>query len=140
MRITCVHQGYELYGSDRAFAESVKAVRTAYPDALIDVLIPRDGPIVELLRGAASRIVFEPIWVLRRRDIQHLLTVGLLRLPVAVIRAALRFRESDLVYINTSVVADYMLAARLFPGRALLHVHEIPEGATLSLLRLTAWK
>src|SRR4051794_13869669 len=135
MRISCVHQGYELYGSDRSFAESVRAIRAAYPDADIEVVLPRDGPILDLIRGVASRIVFEPIWVLRRRNLPKLATLGMLRLPFAFARAARRFRSSDLVYINTSVIADHILAARWFPGKAILHVHEIPEGATLSLLR-----
>lgn len=140
MRITCVHQGYELYGSDRAFAENVRAIRDAFPGAAVDVVLPREGPIVALLAGAATAISFEPVWVLRRRRLWRLATVGLARLPGAVARAARRFRGSDLVYINTSVVADYALAARFFPGRALLHVHEIPEGATLRLLRgLVRW-
>jgi len=29
MRIVCVHQGYELYGSDRCFIDSVAALRDA---------------------------------------------------------------------------------------------------------------
>lgn len=139
MRITCVHQGYELYGSDRCFAESVRAMRDAYPDAAIDVVLPRPGPIVDLL-DAASTVSFEPLWVLRRRDLPRLATAGLLRLPSALARAGRRFRDSDLVYINTSVIVDYTLAARFFPGRAVLHVHEIPEGASLKLLRaLVRW-
>ena len=140
MRITCVHQGYELYGSDRSFAESVRAIRVRYPEAEIDVVLPRAGAIVDLLKDAASRILFEPLWVLRRRDLWRLALLGPLRLPAALARAVARFRASDLVYINTSVITDYMLAARFFPGKAVLHIHEIPEGATLSLLRgLVRW-
>ncbi len=140
VRITCVHQGYELYGSDRAFAESVKTIRNAYPDAVIEVVLPRAGGIVDLLRDAASHIVFEPIWVLRRRDLWRLATVGMLRLPAALARAVRRYRDSDLVYINTSVITDYTLAARFFPGKTVLHIHEIPEGATLRVLRgLALW-
>ncbi|GJD37800.1 MULTISPECIES: glycosyltransferase [Methylobacterium] len=140
MRITCVHQGYELYGSDRSFVESVRIFRAAYPAAVIDVVLPRTGPIVAALEGVASRIVFEPLWILRRRDLPRLATLGLLTLPVAMLRAWRRLRASDLVYINTSVVADYLLAARLCPGRAIVHVHEIPQGATLKLLRgLIRW-
>ena len=139
-RITCVHQGYELYGSDRSFCESVRVIRTAYPDARIDVVLPRDGPIVAELGDAPTRIVFEPLWILRRRELPRLATIGMLRLPVAVFRALSRIRASDLTYINTTVVADYLLAARLCPGRSLLHVHEIPEGATRTVLRsLIRW-
>lgn len=136
MRITCVHQGFELYGSDRSFVESLRIIRAAYPRAEIDVVLPRDGPIVGPLSEIATRVVIEPLWVLRRRDLPRLATLGLLELPVAVWRARRRLAASDLVYVNTSVVADYLLAARLRPGRTLVHVHESPQGATLRLLRL----
>ncbi|WP_158807210.1 glycosyltransferase family 4 protein [Beijerinckia sp. L45] len=135
MRITCVHQGYELYGSDRSFIESVEAIRAGFPDAQIDVVLPRHGPIEALLHGAASRIVIEPVWVLRRRDLLRLLTRDLLRLPRAILRAFKRMKYSDLVYLNTTVLADYMLAARFRPGRAIIHVHELPQGAVLAILR-----
>ncbi|WP_430910196.1 glycosyltransferase [Methylobacterium sp. sgz302541] len=139
-RITCVHQGYELYGSDRSFCESVRVIRAAFPEAEIDVVLPRDGPIVAELGSAPSRIVFEPLWILRRRELPRLATLGMLRLPFAMGRALRRIRASDLTYVNTTVVADYLLAARLCPGRVLLHVHEIPEGATRAVLRtLIRW-
>jgi hypothetical protein len=125
MRILCVHQGYELYGSDRCFAESVAAIRKAYPEAEIEVVLSRAGPIVGLLEANASRIVYEPIWVLRRRNLVRLATIDLLRLPKAIVKAAARMRRSDLVYINTCVVADYILAARFFKRSTLVHVHEI---------------
>jgi glycosyltransferase involved in cell wall biosynthesis len=140
MRISCVHQGYELYGSDRCFAETVAAIRSAYPAAEIEVVLPRKGPIVGLLEGNASRISFEPIWILRRRNLWWLATIGLLTLPVAIVRAASRMRRSDLVYINTCVVIDYILAARFFKCSTLLHIHEIPEGMSLHILRsLVRW-
>jgi glycosyltransferase involved in cell wall biosynthesis len=140
MRIACVHQGYELYGSDRCFAESVSALRHAFPAADIEVVIPRPGPITVLLEPVASRIVFERLLILRRRNLLHLMTISAWRLPVAVVRAARRFRSNDLVYVNTTVVLDHALAARLFPGRALLHVHELATGRTLTVLRgLVKW-
>lgn len=138
--ITCVHQGYELYGSDRSFVESVRILRVAWPQAEIDVVLPREGPIVEPLRGLATRILFEPLWVLRRRDLPRLATLGLATLPLAVTRAWRRIRRSDLVYVNTSVVADYLLAAGLCPGRTVVHVHEIAEGPVRAGLRaLVRW-
>ena len=135
LRIACIHQGYELYGSDRSFAESVAALRQAYPSADIEVVLPRDGPIRGLLEANASRIVIEPLWVLRRKDLPRLVATAPVVLPLAVLRAARRLRRCDLVYINTSVIVDHVLAARFFPGKALQHIHEIPEGATRRLLR-----
>ena len=134
MRIACVHQGYELYGSDRSFAESVAALRAAFPAAEIEVVLPREGPIVDILAPHASRIVFEPLWVLRRQAMLRLATVEMARLPAALWRAWRRMRGSDLTYINTSIIADYALAARLMPRKALLHIHEIPEGILRKVL------
>lgn len=134
MRIACIHQGYELYGSDRSFAESVAALRAAFPSADIEVVLPRSGPIVQILEPHASRIVFEPLWVLRRQAILRLATIEMARLPFAVLRAWRRMRACDLTYVNTSIVADYALAARLLPRKAVLHIHEIPEGAMRRVL------
>jgi glycosyltransferase involved in cell wall biosynthesis len=140
LRISCVHQGYELYGSDRCFIETVRALRAAHPRAEIDVVLPQAGPIVAALEPYASRIVVEPLWILRRKNLPRLATLGMMALPGAVLRALRRIRASDLVYINTSVVADYLLAARLSPGRSIVHVHEIAEGAVLAVLRgLIRW-
>lgn len=140
LRITCVHQGFELYGSDRCFIETVRTIRAAHPAAQIDVVLPRSGPIVAALEPYASTIVIAPLWILRRKNLARLATLGLIALPIAVVRALRRLRASDLVYINTTVVADYLLAARLAPGRSIVHVHEIPEGAVLKVLRgLIRW-
>ena len=138
VRIACVHQGYELYGSDRCFAESVAALRETFPAAEIEVVLPRSGPIVEALAPHASRIVFEPLFILRRKTLARLALTSPVALPAALIRAGRRFARADLVYINTSVVLDYQIAARAFPGKALLHVHEIPTGAARAVLRRLA--
>ena len=56
MRIICVHQGFELYGSDRSFIESVTSFRDAWPQADIEVVLPCEGPIVAPLRAIATRV------------------------------------------------------------------------------------
>lgn len=140
MHIACIHQGYELYGSDRCFAETVATLRALSPEARITVVLPRPGPILVLLDGLADEIVFEPLWILRRRGLARLATLGMLALPAALARALRRLATCDLVYVNTTVVADYLLAARAFPGRTILHVHEIPEGLVRTVLRaLVRW-
>lgn len=140
MRITCVHQGFELYGSDRSFIETVRVMRATWPQATIDVVLPRHGPIVAALEPLATGIHVEPLWILRRRDLPRLAALGLLTLPVAVGRALRRMARSDLTYINTCVVTDYLLAARVFRRRCLVHVHEIPQGLVRTVLRgLIGW-
>lgn len=140
MRIACIHQGYELYGSDRSFIETVGALRETVPDADLSVVLPRRGPIVPFLESFATRVDYAALWILRRKGLARLATLGLLALPAALLRAGRRFTRADLVYVNTAVVADHLLAARFFPGKAILHVHEIPEGLALTVLRgLVRW-
>ena len=140
MRIVCVHQGFELYGSDRCFIESVTALRDAWPQADIEVVLPREGPIVAPLSAVATRVIIEPLFVLRRRELAKLVATAPFRLVPALWRAIQRMRSADLVYVNTVVVLDYLLAARFFDAKTLVHLHEIPDGFKLKLFRaLLAW-
>ena len=43
--ILFVHQGYELYGSDRTLIQSVHAAAFRWPKARITVLLPREGDL-----------------------------------------------------------------------------------------------
>ena len=128
MRILCVHQGYELYGSDRCFANSVRSIRAEFPDARIDVLLPQPGPLAQLVTPMADELRFGRLWVVRKRRLGRLLMHGAATLPVALALAIASFRKSDLVYINTITVINYLLVARLFRSKTLLHVHEAPVG------------
>src|SRR6476619_4427555 len=104
MHIVCVHQGYELYGSDRAFIDSFAALRDAWPEAKIDVVLPHDGPIVGSLRAFTTSVIIEPIFVVRRRGIAKQLLTAPFRILLALWRAGRRMRAADLVYVNTVVV------------------------------------
>jgi len=116
--VLCVHQGYELYGSDRTFISSLMALREKYPDTSISVILPRTGVLV--LRKANG------IWK----------NFGLLlALPLYVVRAIGRLRGCTLAYINTSVIFDYAIASRFSPCTTILHVHEIPTGLAMRLIR-----
>ena len=128
MRLLCVHQGYELYGSDRSFISAVAALRRRFPDADIETKIPAEGPIVPFLTRHSSRVIIEPLWILRRRRLARILTKGLLIFPLSFARAVRNIRKRDLVYINTLTVLDYLLAAMFFRRKSLLHVREIPTG------------
>ena len=130
MQIVCVHQGYELYGSDRCFVDSVRVIRSTFPTAIIHVLLPLNGPLSQVLQPLVDEVKIARLWVLRKRGIGRLLAMAVIAFPCAVVRSIISFRRSDLVYINTVTVLDYLIAARFFRNKALLHVHEAPEGLT----------
>ena len=61
-RVLFVHQGAELYGSDRTFEQSVRGYRIQNPDAHISVLLAASGPLEELLRPSVDELVVEPLF------------------------------------------------------------------------------
>ena len=128
MNILCVHQGFELYGSDRCFVESVAAIRKLFPAARICVLVPRDGPLLQLLRPLADDVRVARLWIARKSGFARLMASAAVTFPLALARAVGNFRRNDLIYINTVTVIDFIVAARFFRSKALLHVHEAPEG------------
>ncbi|WP_460451781.1 glycosyltransferase family 4 protein [Alsobacter sp. SYSU BS001988] len=135
MRILCVHQGFELYGSDRTFIQAVTWLRSEYPFSTIDVVLPQQGSIVAHLVPLASQIIFEKLFVLRKAELLKMIFSGLVRYPIRVMQAWYRAKEYDLIYINTSVVVDYIAATRFISRSSLVHIHEIPSVMTGPILR-----
>jgi glycosyltransferase involved in cell wall biosynthesis len=68
------------------------------------------------------------MWVLRKRRLWRLLAHAPFSLPFGIVQAIRSFQRADVVYINTVTVIDYLLAAKFFPSKAIIHVHEAPEG------------
>lgn len=127
--ILCVHPNRELYGSDRTFLQAVRAFRTRWPSAVITVLIPGEGLLAEELRrlDLDLNIQFDNIFVLRRSNLSGL-SRKLLTLGRRIVVAGATMSKHDLVYINTVVVLDFLLASRRRRGATLIHVHELPVG------------
>lgn len=139
LRITCVHQAAELYGSDRSFVRSLAAIRKRFPDAKMSVILPDNGPLNFLIQDFhPSRL--RTLLILRRSGGIWSNVLAILKAPFSLLRATQIIKSSHLVYINTSVILDFMLAARLFPERCVIHVREIPSGLVLAVLRsLLIW-
>jgi hypothetical protein len=67
--ILCVHPNRELYGSDRTFLQSVRALRERWPSARITVVLPGLGPLSDHIARIVDDIRFEDIFVLRRSEL-----------------------------------------------------------------------
>ncbi len=126
MKILCLHQGSELYGSDRSFISSLQAIKKIYPDAELTVFIPKKGPIVPELEKVADKLLIEDIGTLARNDFKNpLSTIG--RIFRGTRKAIRQAQDYDLVYINTMVVISHILAARFTGKKTVVHVREIPN-------------
>lgn len=135
MKILCVHQGAELYGSDRSFLQAVEGFRTAWPDAHIRVLLAMDGPLVAQLAKHADVVDVRDLFVLRLANPVPTALKGTAGLPYYLSRALADIAAADIAYINTTVVADFMLAARLNRSKAIIHIREIPKPRAMPVIR-----
>lgn len=134
-RILCVHQGGELYGSDRSFLQAVEALRQGWPAAHIRVLLAADGPLRARLAAFADEVVVRDLFVLRLAtpvSTSLKATIGLLWYVAAARREIARV---DLAYVNTVVITDFMLAARLARRKTVIHAREIPKSRAILVVR-----
>jgi glycosyltransferase involved in cell wall biosynthesis len=132
--ILAVHQGYELYGSDRTFISSLHGLRNYYPRSVIHVVLPQEGELAELLRAADFTVQIDKLWVARKSHGVLRLASQMLLFPIFVWRALQRMRVADVCYINTAVIFDYAIAARFAKAEHVIHVHEIPTGLALRVV------
>ncbi|WP_219017776.1 glycosyltransferase family 4 protein [Shewanella algae] len=136
MKILCVHQSSELYGSDRSFVQSVQVLRSKYPQSNITVILPKDGPLVDLLSPISNEVIFENIGVFARVDYKKKPFKTFGSIFSSVLKARKRIVNYDVVYVNTLVVLSYLIAS-IFTGKIINHVRETPskiESLVFSLL------
>ncbi len=126
-RYLFVHQGYELYGSDRMLILSIKALLSHQPEASVDVILPSEGALSTALQGIPGvKVQISSIGVVRRYDLKKFRLKFLWKI-VTFPRLIPLMNRYDRVYINSVVVADFILAARFTKTGCLVHIHEIPS-------------
>lgn len=127
LRILMVHQGAELYGSDRSFASAVQAVRERNPEAEIDVVLPEQGALVDLIRPYATRCLFDPRGILRKVELK----ARPLHTLASLFAGWRQYRRTvplyDICYVNTVVCVAAIAALRSRRGGSYVHVREIPS-------------
>ncbi|MEZ0490675.1 glycosyltransferase [Kineococcus sp. TBRC 1896] len=139
LRVLLVHPGAGLYGSDRMLLESVRALVAAGDRALL--VVPEDGPLVDLARSAGARVLVRPVPVLRKSALTARGLLGLAgRCAVAAARdgALLRRLRPDVVYVSTLTLPTWVLLARAQGVPVVCHVHEAESRAAVPLQRALA--
>lgn len=131
LAIVMVHQGAELYGSDRSFLSALRALREQHPDASIDVVLPEPGPIVDHVAQYASRIQYDENGVLRKKKLKARPLSTLANMVRAWRRHCSLFERYDVCYVNTVVCVAAIAALRGRRAASYVHVREIPSRVAL---------
>lgn len=140
LNILTIHQGAELYGSDRSFVSAVCALRERHPDARIDVVLPEPGPIVDLLQAYSTRIMFNGQGILRKVELKTHPWRTLRSMVTAWLEYRRLFPAYDICYVNTVVCVSAIAALRTRRTGAYVHVREIPTPLPCHVFRaLLRW-
>jgi len=134
-KILCLHQGSELYGSDRSFLSAVESISTT--GALVNSILPSEGDLAPLLRDTGSIVEFYPYGVLRKQKLKKpfIYTWEILRAIYFYIR---KFKSYDVVYINTTVMLSALVAAafyRFSAKKIYCHIREIPDRKSIAIFK-----
>jgi glycosyltransferase involved in cell wall biosynthesis len=135
-RFLFVHQGYELYGSDRVFLQSLKAIRAYWPQASITVHLPQRGSLSRDIHVFANQVIYGDLWVLHKSRLRLRNWRGVFKMPASLLKAHRLMQCHDATYINTSVIVSYNLASRFSKTPRILHAHEFKTGLQGRMLRL----
>lgn len=137
-KILCVHQGYELYGSDKMFIQSVEALKQRWPKAHITVHLPQKGRLSEVLSDVVDDIKIGDLWVLRRATLKWKNWRQIPQNFKNTYQAWQQVKAYDVVYINTLMVLSHLLINRFHRVPSITHIHENSGGVTGIALNIIA--
>ncbi|WP_052731198.1 glycosyltransferase family 4 protein [Spirosoma radiotolerans] len=127
MRIICIHQSAELYGSDRSFLQVIKYLKLTNKFSEICVVVPCQGLLInELLKiGVSVKII--KLTVISKSQLKKFQFTKVFS-PLFLLRKKLTFfSKFDIIYVNTSVILDFYLLSPFLHGKKIIHIREIPN-------------
>lgn len=125
--ILFLHSSAELYGSDRSLFNLINNLdKTKYK---IFVLLPCEGPLVELIKGINNvDVVIEKFAVLRRKNLNF---IGIIKYAKDLIKSIwfinklIKDNDINIVYTNTAVVFAGSISSKLMKKICIWHIREI---------------
>lgn len=136
MKIICVHQSADMYGSDRSFLQVVIYLSQSGDFDRITIVLPRPGPLVSELEKLNVDIIYLELSLLSKTYLMKL-QWGKILFPLFQFRSKKKlFNEYDVVYANTSVILDFYLLAPFLHQLKIVHIREIPNKLLSNVLSL----
>lgn len=110
-------------------------LKQIYVDANIKVILPEEGPLSKiLLDDYKVEVEVLNLGILRKHDLKRLDFRSVFRIFFFRNRIKM-LNEYDLIFINTMVILDCILACRFIKKPVYVHVREIPTGVIKILFK-----
>jgi glycosyltransferase involved in cell wall biosynthesis len=139
MKCLAIHQGSELYGSDRSFAMSVNTF-LSIEKMKRDIDLPEAGELQYIIKPNVSSYSYFEDGILRKYSIKKKpikTTLGLIKRFFYYLN---KFKRYDIIYINTIVCFSAILASVFYRKKSIfIHVREIPTGLFGLFFKLLLW-
>ncbi len=126
MKIICLHQSPDLYGSDRSFLQVIKYLKQDPSITLITVILPRTGPLADELTRVGAEVMYMPLSILSKTLLKQFKFGKIFSPLFAFWKKKQLFEQYDLLYVNTSVILDFYVMAPFLNMRKIIHIREIP--------------
>jgi len=132
--IIMVHQGFELYGSDRSFISSVSVLVKKFD---VSIVIPEEGKIVKWLKPLSGSIIFRPNGYLRKAYLKRKPISTIFKMLSEIKYFLREFKKYEVIYINTIVCFSAIVACFFIKDREkYIHIREIPPKNIILFFRL----
>ncbi|HIP26970.1 MAG TPA: glycosyltransferase [Flavobacteriaceae bacterium] len=125
--ILAVHQGFELYGSDRSFLATLEAIKRDVPNSFLKVVIPQHGSLVYELNKIVDDLIIEDIGSVTTTYAKKHPIKSIIKIIKNAIYVRKHIKKVDIVYVNTIVPFGYLLAGFFTLKPFVIHVREIPS-------------
>lgn len=144
MKIICVHQSADLYGSDRSFFQVIEYLVKSEKYSLITVVLPRYGPLTDKLEEINVQVIYKVLALINKTYLKKF-QWGKILFPLLKAREKIQMiNHYDVLYVSTSVIMDFYLLAPFISAKKIIHIREIPAkwlGNILSyLIQLSKWR
>ena len=133
IRILAIHQSSDLYGSDRSFLTALQALKEAGVE--ISVVLPMEGPLSKEIEDSGFNICYQESGYLRKSILKNPIEFMFSSIKTAY-NYNKKYKDFDLIYINTVVCFSAMLALIFTKKQKYIHVREIPTGFLMIFFRL----
>jgi len=127
MKIICLHQSADLYGSDRSFLQVIKYFVFTKRFTTITVVLPRTGPLSVELEKLGVEMLYIDLSLLSKTYLKSFKWGKIINPLFDLPKKRKLISAYDYFYVNTSVILDFYLLAPILQNNKFVHVREIPN-------------